>query len=151
MRYATSALVLFAACYRGGDGPQRPYTEPTDLPGKCDACYATEVSLGAVTGIWSGITIAALAMSRDRPNDPIDRRWLYAGIGLGVTTLAVGTTHAVINRDDLASKAIVPGIIGVAVGVPAIVSGVIGLRRAPVVPTPITVPGGGGVAISGRF
>jgi len=146
-------VIALASCYRGGDGPQEPESRSTDYPGThCDACYDAIIPIAVTTALWTGITSYVMVkVPPEKPSTKGDRKWLWAGIGLGAATLALGTTHAVLNRDELATEAAVPGIVGLVLGAPAMVIGAIGLTQWKVAPTAMSVPGGGGVAISGRF
>jgi hypothetical protein len=70
--------------------------------------------------------------------------WPWVGIGLGATTLALGSSHTVLDHDELASAAVLPLAVAVTTGIPAVVLGIVGLaseRAADV---------GGAVACRGR-
>ncbi|NVB77625.1 MAG: hypothetical protein HOV81_04455 [Kofleriaceae bacterium] len=167
-------VLALAACHPqpppwyGSDGPQSEPTPPphgeSHYPGKrCQGCFPATLVTGFLSLPWSGITLAA-GYDKLLPN--VRTVWPWVGIGLGATTIALGTTHAVLNRDELASAAVVPLAVAVTTGVPEVVLGIVGLasERAPIsgaavacrgarcklgVPMPMPVSGGAGIAIAG--
>ena len=151
----------------GSDGPQVEPTPPpradASYPGKrCQACFPTTLVAGFLSVPWSALT---LAIGQDKLFPNVRTVWPWIGIGLGTTTIALGGTHAVLNRGELASTAVVPLAVAVATGVPALVLGIVGLAsdHAPAVgsavacrgarctagvPAPMRIDGGAGIAIA---
>jgi hypothetical protein len=125
----------------GTDGPQvepseapRPKGEPKKFGTHCPTGCAMATM---VIGFFSvPHTVLTIAMGPRK----IARRthaWAWAGVGFGATLLAIGGTHAVLNRHELASDAIVPLAIALPTGGASLVLGIIGLttRRGTEVPT----------------
>jgi hypothetical protein len=158
----------------GSDGPQVEPTgsssgEPASFGSHCPAgCAMATMVLGFVSLPYT-ITSIAIGPRRLLPN--VRKPWAWVGVGLGTTLLAIGTTHAILNRHELASDAIVPLSIGVPTGGAALAVGIWGLagggehdatatsaiachgkRCRPGIPTPmITIDGASLSLASGRF
>lgn len=173
MRLVLALALGLAACHPrpppwyGGEGPEVEPTPPprgeAHYPGKhCQACFPTTIVGGFLSLPWTGMT---LAIGYDKLLPNVRTAWPWIGVGLGATTIALGGTHAVLNRDELASVAVVPLAVAVTTGVPALVLGIVGLasERAPPVggavacrgarcklgvPAPMHVDGGAGLALA---
>jgi hypothetical protein len=85
----------------------------------------------ATIGFFSlGYTATSFAIGPREMARDTNKVWSWVGVAFGTTLLAIGGTHAILNRDDLSGAAIVPAAIALPTGAAALTAGVLGLATS---------------------
>ncbi len=111
------------------DGPQveEPITasKGREFGSRCPTgCFVAAATIGFFSLGYSGLSFAMGPRKLARATNKV---WSWAGVAIGATLLAIGGTHALLNRDELDSDAIAPAAIALPTGAAALTAGLLGV------------------------